>query len=126
MAATGYLQIRAFTSFAETPLRDVSVVIMVPDRTVIALRLTDRSGLTDTIEIPTPDQSESQSPGAEEQPYTLIHLYARAPGYAPVSAENLQIFPDTVTYQDLEMVPLTGLPNEEIDPIDYDTPPQDL
>ena len=71
MSAIGYIQAHAFASNAQIPLRNVAVVVTAPDDTAIAMRVTDRSGLIPVIEIPVPNLSESQEPGAEEKPYAL-------------------------------------------------------
>lgn len=126
MPAIGYLQARAYTSSAQIPLRDVAVVVTAPDQTAIAMRVTDRSGLIAPIEIPVPNRSESQEPGAEQKPYTLVNLVAYRDGYGPFESKNIQIFADVLTFQDLKMVPLSQLPKGEEDSMDVVTPPQNL
>jgi hypothetical protein len=110
MAATGYIRIHAYTSFARLPLKDVAVTVTAPDGTAIATRLTDRSGLTDPIEIPAPDTSAGTSPDSDTVPYTAVNVYARLEGFEQVQNENVQIFPNVVTEQDIEMVPHSELP----------------
>ena len=44
MPATGYIQVRAYTSDAQYPLRNVAITVTSQDGTAIAMRLTDRSG----------------------------------------------------------------------------------
>ena len=107
MSSTGYIQVRAYTSTAQFPLQDVAVTITATDGTAIAMALTDRSGRIRPIAIPVPDISESQSPDPPERPYTVVNLYARKRGYEQVESENLQVFADTTTLQNLEMIPLS-------------------
>lgn len=126
MSTIGYLQVHAYTSIAELPLKDVAIVITSPDNTAIAMRLTDRSGLIGAIEIPVPDFEKSQEPDPNEKPYTTINLFANLKGYEPVIAENIQVFAGTTTFQDLEMVPLSDSPYGDDDITKYDTPPQNL
>lgn len=126
MASTGYFQVHAFASSAQLPLRDVAVVVTATDGTAIAMRLTDRSGLTAPIEIPVPDLDESQEPGADMLPYTQINLYAYRSGYERFVSQNIQVFPDTTTYQELEMIPLSEEPYTDSGMVQLDTPPQDL
>ena len=99
MSATGYIQVRAYTSYARLPLENVAVTVTAPDGTALALRLTDRSGRIDPIEIPVPELSYSQSPDPEERPFALVNLYARLRGYEQIENENLQVFADTTTDQ---------------------------
>ena len=126
MPANGFLQLRAYTSTAQFPLQDVAVTVTATDGTAIAMRLTDRNGLITPIEIPVPDRSESLQPDPAEQPFTQVNLYARKRGYEQVESKNLQIFADTTTYQNLEMIPLAELPQSWDQTVIYNTPPQNL
>ncbi len=126
MSATGYITVRAYTSFARSPLENVAITVTSTDGTAIALRLTDRNGLIDPIAIPVPDKAESLSPDPEENPFASVNLYARLKGYEQVESENLQVFADTTTNQDLELIPLSELPSQWDQYVIYDTPPQNL
>lgn len=126
MSATGYIQVHAYTSNARLPLKDVAITVTSQDGTAIALRLTDRSGLIQPIEIPVPDKSESQSPNQEERPFAVVNLYARLKGFEQIENENLQVFADTTTDQRLEMIPLSELPDQWDQTAIFDTPPQNL
>lgn len=113
MSATGYLQVHAFTSNAQIPLKDTAVTITDKSGAAIAMRLTNRSGLLDTpIDLIVPDLSAGQSPNTGIIPYAVVDLYAKHPDYEEVAVENVQIFPDTVTLQNLEMIPLSELPEQ--------------
>lgn len=126
MSSTGYIQVRAYTSTAQFPLKDVAVTVTASDGTAIAMALTDRSGRIRPIAIPVPDLSESQSPDPPERPYAVVNLYARKRGYEQVESENLQVFADTTTLQNLEMIPLSELPDSWDQSVIFDTPPQNL
>lgn len=126
MPSTGYITVRAFASTARFPLENVAITVTATDGTAIAMRLTDRNGLITPIEIPVPDKSESQSPDPGEKPFAAVNLYARLKGYEQVESENLQVFADTTTNQDLELIPLSELPNKWDQSVIFDTPPQNL
>ena len=126
MSATGYIQVRAYTSIAQYPLQDVAITVTAIDGTAIAMRLTDRNGLIRPIPIPVPNKSESQTPNPPEQPFAVVNLYAHLRGYERVESENLQVFADTTTLQNLEMVPLSELPSSWDQTVIFDTPPQNL
>ena len=126
MSATGYITVRAYTSTAQFPLQNVAIAVTAVDGTAIAMRLTDRNGLITPIEIPVPDKSESLSPDPGEQPFAVVNLYARLKGYEQVESENLQVFADTTTNQNLEMIPLAELPFQWDQSVIFDTPPQNL
>lgn len=126
MSAIGYIQARAYTSTAQFPLKDVAITVTASDGTAIAMRLTNRNGRIDTIEVPVPDKAESQEPDPDEIPFTTVNLYAHLQGYEQVESENLQVFADTTTFQNLEMIPLAELPLEWDQTMIFDTPPQNL
>lgn len=126
MPSTGYIQVRAYTSIAQFPIKDAAITVTSADGTAIAMRLTDRNGGITPIEIPVPDLAESQSPDPSETPYATVNLYARARGYEQIESENLQVFPGTTTFQNLEMIPLSELPGSWDQTIIFDTPPQNL
>lgn len=126
MSATGYITVRAYTSIARLPLQNVAIAVTATDGTAIAMRLTDRNGGIDPIPIPVPDKSESLSPDPPEKPFTSVNLYARLKGYEQIESENLQVFADTTTNQDLAMIPLAELPSQWDQNVIYNTPPQNL
>lgn len=126
MPATGYIQVRAYTSTAQFPLKDVAITVTASDGTAIAMRLTNRNGQINPIEVPVPDKSESQEPEPGEKPFTSVNLYARLKGYEQVESENLQVFADITTIQNLEMIPLSELPNQWDQTAIFNTPPQNL
>lgn len=127
MSSNGYLTARAFMSYAQIPLEDVAVVITAEDGTAIAMRLTNRSGLTEPIPIPTPDKSESERPEENgQQPFTDVTVYAFKTDFEQIAARNVQIFPGVTTVQNLEMVPLSELPDRWDESVLYNTPPQNL
>lgn len=125
MPSVGYIQVHAYSSYAELPLKDVAVSVTTADNTVLAMRLTDRSGRITPIEVPVPDLQESLAPG-NVAPYTPVTLYARAQGYEQIQVDDLQVFADTVTVQNLEMIPLSELPSEWSRSETFLTPPQNL
>ncbi len=126
MPDTGYIDVLAYTSKAQIPLEDVAISVTATDGTALALRLTDRNGQVQKIEIPVPDMSAGLTPGTGILPFTPVNLYARKDGYEQTENENLQVFPNTVTRLNLEMIPLSELPGSWDKISVYDTPPQNL
>lgn len=126
MPATGYIQVHAYSSNAQLPLQDVTVSVTATDGTAIAMRLTDRSGKITPVEIPVPDLSASQTPDTGVIPFTSVNLTARLRGYEQIQIERLQVFADTLTVQNLELIPLSELPGAWDKIEDFDTPPQNL
>ncbi len=126
MASTGYIQVHAYTSFAELPLENVAVMITDTDGNAIAMRLTDRSGKIEPVPISVPDRSASQVPDTGVIPYTNVYIYARLENYEQIEAENVQVFPSIVTTQNLEMIPLSELPEAWTKAEVFRSPPQNL
>ena len=126
MPSNGYIQVRAYESYAQIPLQDVAISVTASDGTVLALRLTDRSGKIVPIEVPAPELAESQTPGSPEAPFTRVILHAKRKGYEQITVDDVQIFADTVTLQNLEMIPISELPDRWDRAEIFQTPPQNL
>lgn len=127
LSASGYIQVHAYTSFAQIPLKDVAVTVTDTDGAAIAMRLTNRSGtLNEPIEIAVPNLSASQSPNTGVIPFAVVDLYAKLENYEEIHVERLQIFADTVTDQNLEMIPLAELPEKWNQAEIFYTPAQNL
>ena len=105
------------------------MAVSVTDNTgkTIALRLTNRNGSLDIpIEIEVPDLSSGQTPNTGITPFRAINLYARLNDYEAIEIENLQVFPNTTTDQNLEMIPLSEFPDSWNKLEVFPTPPQNL
>ncbi len=126
MASIGYIDVRAYTSYAQIPLSDVAIEVTAEDDTMLALRLTDRNGGIKPIALPVPDKSESQQPNADEVPYAVVNLYAYKKDYEKIEIEGLQVFAGTTTLQNLEMIPSAQFPGSTDETMQIDIPPQDL
>ena len=127
MPATGYIQVNAYTSNARIPLKDVAVAITDSDGSAIALRLTNRSGqLDEPIAITVPELSAGQTPNTGVTPFAVVNLYAKLTDYEEIEALNIQVFPNTVTNQNLELIPLSELPEYWNQVEIFDTPKQNL
>ena len=117
----------AYTSKGRIPLRDVAINITDVSGNAVAMRLTNRSGTLDApVEISVPDLSAGQTPNTGIVPFTNLNLYARLENYETIEIENLQVFPGTLTVQDLEMVPLSELPDSWNQTEIFNTPSQNL
>lgn len=127
LAATGYIQVHAFTSNAQIPLEGAAIAITDRSGNVIAFRLTNRSGQLDTpIALSVPNRAAGASPNTGERPYAVINLYARKENFEEIYMEGLQVFADTVTIQPLQMIPFAELPGKWNKRESFQTPPQNL
>lgn len=108
-------------------MKDVSIAITNTAGAAIALRMTNRNGKLDSpVEIQVPVLSASQSPNSGIIPFSTVNLYAKTADYEEIIIDNLQVFPGTVTEQNLEMIPLSEYPDKWIQAEIFTTPPQNL
>ena len=127
MPSTGYIQVYAYTSNARIPLEDVAISVTDPGGNAIAMRLTNRSGKLDApIAIQVPDREASQVPDTGITPFTNVNIYARLKNFEQIEAENVQVFADVITDQDLIMIPLSELPGSWNKAEIFQTPAQNL
>ena len=122
----GYIDVLAYASVAQIPLEDVAITVTSQDGTALAMRLTDRNGAIEPIEIPVPELSAGQTPDTGVVPFTSVNVYARLEGFEQVENENLQVFPNTVTRLNLQLIPLSELPSSWDKATVFDTPKQNL
>lgn len=128
MSASGNLIVRTYTSSAQVPLEGVAVTVTEAAQNgtrLLAARLTDESGRIEPITIPTPERSESQSPG-NKIPFTTVNITADHPEYERIVVDNVQIFPGVLTLQDLELIPVGERPEAWNITEVFDIPPQTL
>ena len=127
LSSTGYLQVRAYTSDAEIPLKDVAITVTDSAGSAIAMRLTNRSGLLDeTIPIPVPPITAGQTPDTGIIPFSTVTVRAYIKNFEEITAEQVQLFPNTITIQNLEMIPLAELPDKWNQSELFRTPAQNL
>lgn len=129
MASFGTIITHVYTSSAQIPIPGATVAVtrkLDDGRYVLlALRISDESGKTAAIRIPTPDLSEGLAPGGPV-PFALVDLWVESPGFELIRIEDMQVFPDTETIQDLELIPLpeNTAPSSRSETVEI--PPQDL
>jgi len=129
MAPNGNIISYAYTSAGRVPLSDV--VIRILQRTsggtedLLSVQMTDRNGKTSAVTVVTPPTEDSLSPG-NTSPFTIVNMTAELPGYEQIRVDNVQVFPDTQTVQDFQLIPLSAH-TDYITPVEeFDIPPQNL
>lgn len=127
LASVGYIQVHAYTSNAQIPLKDASITVTDMNGSTIAMRLTNRSGLlNEPITIDVPDLSAGQSPNTGIVPFSSVKLFGKVEDYEEIEVENVQVFPNTITVQNLEFIPLSELPEQWIKAETFVIPAQNL
>ena len=117
----------AYTSNARIPQEGVAITITDSAGSAIAMRLTNRSGTLDVpVSVNVPELSASQTPNTGIIPYAAVNLYGRLENYEAIEVENLQVFPGTLTVQNLELIPLAEFPDSWNQLEIFNTPAQNL
>jgi len=109
LASIGTLITRVYTSRAEIPVQGATVALTqkaaAGRHTLLATRVSNSSGKTSPIQIDTPNLSAGLSPGTQT-PFALVDLWVEAPGYEILTVQDIQVFPNVETVQELELIPL--------------------
>ena len=129
MPEQGYLVAKAVTSNARIPVEDVTITVTqrLPDGRyeLLAVWITDESGKTPSIAIPTPDLSISQAP-SQKRPFSLVYLMAEPALYERIAVRDVQIFSGIVSIQELQLIPLDEFPELQDQTEFFEIPPQQL
>lgn len=105
--AEGQLTFSVISTLGLLPVENATITITadnVPGN-VIASLVTDESGQTETITLPTPPFALSQAP-SEIQPYASYNVLVTAPGYEDVRIEGTEMFSDVTALQQVRMNPV--------------------
>ncbi len=126
--ATGYIVVNVYTSRAQIPLIDAQVSVTSgagANSKLLGFRTTNESGQTAPISISTPDLELSLSP-SKIVPFAICDIKISHPSYYTLTITNVQIFANTQTIQNVELIPLeeNSLPEDRF--ISRNTPSQNL
>ena len=118
---TGYLQIRVTSAGGAFPIKDAVVTVLsdplvngAPSSVIRTLR-TDTSGLTETVPLPAPSRTLSQSPGCGK-PYATYNIAVYKDGYYSVEGLGIPVFDGIVSTQAINLLPNDGLMPEKVNP----------
>ena len=103
----GKFQINVVTIIGNRPVAGAKVRVYVsgnPDNVLYEF-LTNASGMTDEIELETPDIAYSLSPN-EQQPYAEYTVDVTAEGFEPAEVSSNELLPDTTSILNVRMTPL--------------------
>ena len=106
----GTLKVRIYAASEAIPIKDGVVRISGADennRFIQYSILTDRDGVTDTVNLPSPNRSYSLSPGMPEIPYAIYDIEVSAPGYYTKTIRNVAIFSGINSMQPINMIPIS-------------------
>ena len=98
----------------EAPATGAAVSVSISDEnglTLISESMTDRSGRTERLTIPTPPKAASLTPGNgtdDIKPFTTVVIEVSKNGFYTNQYINTLVFPDILTLQNVNMFPSPG------------------
>ena len=112
--STGRIVVEVQTARGSFPVPEAAVIIYRRENgenQVVSFQLTDRSGKTPEITVPAPPKSDAQSP-SPDLPFADYNISVRHPMYYTAITDNVQVFGDELTIQNVELIPLPEFVNE--------------
>ncbi len=103
--ATGYLKMQARAAHDAIPLSGVAVEVMDDEGRLLYELLTDENGETPVVALETMNKSYSLSPYYNEVPYVGYNVFAKAPGYRPLSVTGVPIYEGETAIQPVLLMP---------------------
>ncbi len=115
----GNLQIYAFTGSTAEPIEGAQVFVSRDnngDSLLYASTVTDRSGLTPVIPLPSVDPMLSMNPDTAQNnlPYVAYDIQISALGFTPLRFENVPIYGGNSVTQPAAMLPLIAGDNPDL------------
>lgn len=113
---TGRLIFQLTRISTQIPIENATITITSSDRPGDEpyILTTDSSGRSEEFALPAPPLANSLEPD-QNRPYSLYRFRIYAEGYEPVTIEDAEIFPEVLSIQPVQMVPLRyGTGNETI------------
>ncbi len=103
---TGTLIFQVTSTIGLIPVAGASINVVPttePEQTPLRV-LTDSTGKSEPLTLPTPPLSYSLSP-SEPRPYGEYNITIEATGYEPLFVSGAQLLPEVITLQPLQMIP---------------------
>ncbi len=123
----GTLKVQLFAANRTFPVLGGTVTVLVKlnenDSATLFEGLTDINGIIDPITLPAPSSSSTQSPEtANIRPFATYTIIATHPQYAMAQFDNVPIFSNIKSIQQIELVPLVN--TGELPPGTITIPPE--
>ena len=104
--AKGLLKVQCFRGDSYYPVDKTKITITptgeeVPSKTRAIDVFTDSAGVAEQVELDAPELANSQNPG--KVPYSVVDLRIDRPGFVPVTVKGVQIYPDRVALQEVDL-----------------------
>lgn len=125
---TGYIRVKVSSSNQALPVKGAGITIsknIDSKNYIIHQETTDRSGLTQNLPLPAPDDQSSMTPSGNGTPrFAVYDMLVQRDGYVPVIYRSIPVFSGVVTVQPVQMVPQTANPDGQ-KVIEYEAPSPD-
>lgn len=126
--AIGYILVNVYTSRAQIPLEGALVSVTSKsgeDSTLLGFRTTNQSGQIEPVAVETPDFELSLNP-SEIKPFSVCDIKISHPSYYTLTINDVQVFANTQTLQNVELIPLEENSDPDSRSMNIDTPSQNL
>lgn len=126
--ASGTLVVHLSASNANVPIVGAAVTFTqtgAQGQFLAAVRITNDDGQTEAVEFSAPQLAQSQTP-QPGRPWAVVDVTAEHPAYGRAVVRDVQIFSDTVTQQDITLIPLEQFPDSFTQTRVFTVPPFDL
>ena len=107
----GYFKVNVSTADGALPVQGASVTVSSigenGESKIWGVMMTDRAGVTRTLELPAPSLRESYDADADSasRAYSYYQVNVEAEGYFPAEFVNVALFPGIVTVQNAKLIP---------------------
>ena len=123
----GYIRVQVFTASQALPVPNALVAFTQTDGEKIAERTTNLNGQTALVEIDTPEKNLSQSPQENgTKVFSTINIKVTMPMYQSMIFEEVQVFSDEISIQNVFLVPLPEYAEPNNQPSTFTVVPQTL
>ena len=102
----GYLTVRLTTAESALPIEGAKVEIFDMDKNLLHTLYTDKSGLTDKVELPAPPMQTQFDPNLAVRPYSRYIVEITAEGYNKIAIHGVQIYDNSASDLPLDLTPL--------------------
>ncbi len=131
MAEKGSLVVYVTTARSAIPVGNARISIFRPDtKQLLGFRSTNAEGFTVAFETETPDIGLSLTPqnqdNAYEVPFAVFDVQVDHPQYQSVLIEDVQVFSDRKSIQNVDLIPLAEYANPQDSTSTFPIPPQSL
>lgn len=102
----GWLSAKVAAADNTIPVNDALVLITDSQKNLKAILTTNEDGITRTVALAAPPKALSESPETQTKPFYNYNMNVYKQGYYEVENIDISVFPDTVSIQPVNMVPL--------------------